>query len=297
MPSPLIVARIKGGLGNQLFCYAAARRLSLINDMELAIDNVTGFVRDRKYRRSYMLDHFAIPCRKATKWERMEPFERGRRAIAKWASRRKPFASRVYLEQEGSEFDPRLLTMQPRHTQYLDGLWQDERYFSDIEPALREELRFRLSPNTANIKMAVDIRNSQSVGLHVRWFDVPTSSGISGLGKNLATQYYRSAIRRMERNVSGPHYFLFSDDVVAARESLCLSPNSVTVVDINRGAAEAALDMWLMSQCKHFIMANSTFSWWGAWLGRTSQSFILMPRDVPSMRGGLAWDANADQFV
>ena len=80
-----VIARIKGGIGNQLFCYAAARRLALVNNAELVIDDITGFVRDRHYNRKYALDHFHIPCRKATPAERLEPFERYRRGVMKWA--------------------------------------------------------------------------------------------------------------------------------------------------------------------------------------------------------------------
>ena len=91
-----IIPRIFGGLGNQLFCYAAARRLALVNDAELVIDDVTGFARDREYRRQYMLDRFRIPVRKATPAERLEPFERYRRGLMKWLSRSKPFMERHY---------------------------------------------------------------------------------------------------------------------------------------------------------------------------------------------------------
>lgn len=81
-----LIARIKGGLGNQLFCYAEARRLALVNNAELVIDDVTGFVRDRQYRRQYALARFHIPARKATPAERMEPFERYRRGLAKFVA-------------------------------------------------------------------------------------------------------------------------------------------------------------------------------------------------------------------
>lgn len=136
-----VIARIKGGLGNQLFCYAAARRLALVNNAELAIDDITGFARDRQYRRQCALDHFCIPVRKATPAERLEPIERLRRGVLKWLSRKKPFAERRYLEQEGLDFDERLLALKIKDMLFLDGLWQSEGYFKDVEKALREDLR------------------------------------------------------------------------------------------------------------------------------------------------------------
>ena len=88
-----IIARIKGGLGNQLFCYAAARRLALANNVELVIDDVTGFARDRQYGRQYALDHLHIPVRKATPAERLELFQRYRRGLmnitrAEWSPKK-----------------------------------------------------------------------------------------------------------------------------------------------------------------------------------------------------------------
>lgn len=136
-----IVTRIMGGIGNQLFCYAAARRLALVNHAELVIDDVTGFSRDRVYRRRYMLDHFNISARKATNYERMEPFERYRRGLAKYISKKLPFFEREYIEQERIEFDPRFLEYRTYNNIYIDGLWQSENYFKDVEDIIRDDLK------------------------------------------------------------------------------------------------------------------------------------------------------------
>jgi len=119
-----IIARIKGGLGNQLFCYAAARRLALVSNAELVIDDVTGFIRDRQYRRKYALDTFPISARRATPRERKDPIGRYRRGIAKFIAKQHPFHERNYIEQEGTDFDQRLLEFRPKGTVYIDGLWQ-----------------------------------------------------------------------------------------------------------------------------------------------------------------------------
>ena len=152
-----IITRVKGGLGNQLFCYAAARRLAWINNAELVIDDITGFARDRLYYRRYMLDHFNISARKATPFERLEPFERYRRGFMKWLSRRKPFAQRGYLEQEGQEFDQRLLVLKVNGLLYLDGLWQSEGYFVDMEQTIRDDLRIASPPDALNQRMGDEI--------------------------------------------------------------------------------------------------------------------------------------------
>lgn len=268
-----VVSRIKGGLGNQLFCYAAARRLTIVNNAELAIDDVTGFVRARRYSRQYDLNHFRIPCRKATPAERLEPFERYRRGLMKWLCRRKPFAERSYLEQEGLDFDERLLSLRVNGSLYLDGLWQSEGYFKDVEQTIREDLRIIPPTDAQNQRMAEEIRNSQAVALHVRWFE-PTGSTTP---YNISSDYYQRAIALMESRASAPRYFIFSDDPESARAKLSLPETRVTFVSHNRDNENAYADLWLMSQCQHFITANSTFSWWGAWLSSAEEKIVLTP--------------------
>ena len=278
-----IIARIKGGLGNQLFCYAAARRLALVNNAELVIDDVTGFARDSEYRRSYGLDHFSIPVRKATSAERLEPFGRSRRALARWLSRKQPYANRRYLEQEGIDFDPRLLALQVGGAIYLDGLWQSEGYFKDVEQTIREELRIIPPEDALNQRIAEEIRHSNAVSLHVRWFDRPDRLAVY----NLSTDYYQRAIGLIEQKVESPQYFVFSDDPQATRAKLDLPDEKVTFVSRNRDDENGFADLWLMTQCRHFITANSTFSWWGAWLGQATNKIVLTPER--RIDGKAAW--------
>ena len=170
-----VIARIRGGLGNQLFCYAAARRLALVNGAELVIDNVTGFSRDRDYRRQYALTHFAIPARLATPAERLEPFERYRRGLAKWRSRSRPFTKRRYLVQKGRDFDQRMLNLRIEGNVYLDGLWQGEGYFKDVAKVIRGDLRIIPPQDAESCRIADEIQSALSVAVHLRWFDDPGS--------------------------------------------------------------------------------------------------------------------------
>ena len=271
-----VITRLKGGLGNQLFCYAAARRLAIVNDAELVLDDVTGFVRDHLYQRQYALAQFCIPARNATPWERLAPFERYRRGVIKWVSKRKCFGQGRYLEQEGIEFDPRLLSVKVKGTLFLDGLWQSEGYFKDVEATIREDLRMVPPKDAVNQGLAENISNCQAVALHVRWFDSPEGGGD---GYNVSADYYQRAIDLMETRLDSPCYYLFSDDPDAACENLDLPQGRrVTVVGHNRGEQNAWADLWLMTQCSHYIIANSTFSWWGAWLGENPDKIIVTPK-------------------
>ncbi len=268
-----IITRLKGGIGNQLFCYSAARRLALVNKAELVLDDVTGFADDHQYRRKCALNHFHISARKAAPAERLEPFARYRRRGMKWLSRRKPFAERRFLEQEGTDFDERLLDLKVKGTLYLDGYWQSEGYFKDVEQTIREDLRIIPPTDSLNHRMAEEIRNNNAVALHVRWFDSPDST----TPRNVSFDYYQRAIDLMERKIETPQYILFSDDPEEARLKFILPKDRVTVVSHNRGDENAYADLWLMTQCKHFIITNSTFSWWGAWLAINSSKTIIAP--------------------
>ena len=251
-----IIVRIKGGLSNQLFCYAAARRLALVNDAELVLDDVSGFRYD-KYKRRYQLDHFNIPCRKATPAERLEPFPRLRRYILKQMNKYRPFEKRTYIVQEGIDFDPRLLHIRFRGTIYLEGYWQSEKYFKDVEATIRRDLQIKPPSDAANLEMAERIQSCNAVAIHVRFFDKPCTSGSS----NVSSDYYYRAVEAIKSMMPDAHFFIFSDQPQAARVLVSLPDDRVTVVEHNRGDENAYADLWLMTLCKHFIIANSTFSW------------------------------------
>jgi len=266
-------------MGNQLFCYATARRLALVNDAELVLDHVTGFVRDYRYRRRYELDRFHITVRKATPAERMEPFERYRRGLAKFIARRRPFAQRRYLEQKEVDFDARLLSLKVRETIYLDGYWQGEGYFKDIESVIREELRIAPPEDSINQDMAERIRCCNAVAIHVRWFE---SREASEHKHNVDGTYYRKAVREIRDRVLSPRFFVFSNQPERAMQMLGLSVEEGTCVRHNHGGKNAYKDLWLMSLCRHFVIANSTFSWWGAWLSQEADKVVIAPGIVQS---------------
>ncbi|MGO9120626.1 MAG: alpha-1,2-fucosyltransferase [Desulfomonilaceae bacterium] len=281
-----VVVRLLGGLGNQLFCYAAARRLALVNDAELVIDDVSGFARDFLYQRQYGLDRFHITARKATPRERLEPFGRYRRYLAKMIAYRRPFSRRKYVEQEGIDFDPRLLDYVVDGTVYLDGLWQSERYFKDVEDIIREDLRIDPPQDKTIQAMADRIRSVNAVSVHVRRF--VKSQHTTASKYNLSSDYYKRAAQMIMTRVEAPHFFLFSDDPDAARQILGLPENLITCMDQNLGEENAYADLWLMTHCKHFIIANSTFSWWGAWLHNSESSIVISPA-FKSVEGTCGW--------
>ncbi len=194
-----------------------------------------------------------------------------------------PFASRNYVQQEFIDFDERLLDLKTRDTVYLEGYWQGEGYFKDVEDVIRADLRIQPPADVVNLEMANQIGACVAVALHVRFFDAPAEAGTN----NAPGDYYTRAVSHMETVVPGAHYFLFSDQPEAARQRINLPDDRVTLVAHNQGDENAYADLWLMTQCQHFIIANSTFSWWGAWLAMAPNKQVIAPGF--EMRQGKMW--------
>lgn len=270
-----LIVRLKGGLGNQLFAYATARRLAIFNEVELVIDAQTGFEFDYKYKRSFALGDFNIASRLAEPAELLEPFGRWRRFLARKMSEHKPLGSRTYIRQSGVEFDPRILSLKLENsTTYFDAFGQSERYFFDIRDKLQIELSLSFSKNLNCLEILKLIRSTDAVAVHLRWFD----SGKPKNTVNIPVGYYSEAISRMLQKSPGAHFFIFSDrpDMAAKVCGAFLGKNPFTIVAHNRNSFSAEIDFWLMRQCRHFIISNSTFAWWAAWLSEMNYSECLV---------------------
>jgi hypothetical protein len=273
-----LVVRLKGGLGNQLFCYAAARRLAYINGAELVLDVVSGFKYDYEYKRSYALAPFSISARHAHWVERMEPLGRLRRHLARRKSARLPFQERRYIQQAGVQFEPELLELRLRDgLTYFDGFGQSEKYFLDAEQMIRSDLVMAPPAESTVPKISKIISDSPTIALHVRWFDtVPTAQWLER-----ARTYYIFAVAKMRSSEPMGKFLVFSDRIDQTRELLnsCFEQESLNDFSYQSEPVSAAADMWLMRQCKHFILSDSTFAWWAAWLAedRKGTTKVIAP--------------------
>jgi hypothetical protein len=197
-----------------------------------------------------------------------------RRVIAK-LRRRKPRA-RTHIKEKHFHFSPRILTLPDGVC--LEGYWQSEKYFADVASLIRRDFTVK-HPQTAKNKEWGDmIASSESVSLHVRRGDYlanPTNRQIHGL---LGLGYYRNCVQEIMKVVKTPHFFIFSDDSSWVREHLSFSCPATFVEHGEREPCADVEDLRLMSQCKHHIIANSSFSWWGAWLNPRSDKMVFAPK-------------------
>ena len=266
----MISVRLCGGLGNQLFQYATARRLAHSLGTELVLD--TGWydrIPSGDTPRVYELERYPVYGRLPTGRERLIFRSYGGRILRRLPLPR-PWPR--YGERQFA-FDPAVLSL-PDGT-YLDGYWQTERYFADIAPLLRAELTPRLPPGPKDDAVAEQIWDSLAVAVHVRRGDYVTHQPASAHHGTCSLAYYRDAVERVTAGLGPAHFFVFSDDPAWTRENLKF-PGPATFVDHN-GAATAFQDLRLMSLCRHHILANSSFSWWGAWLAGHPEQRVIAP--------------------
>lgn len=273
----LVIARICGGLGNQVFIYAMARRLAFKNDVPLKLDIVSGFTNDR-YCRKYLLKYFNIQSEIANPYESFGTRigQIRRRVLMKLAQLRK-FDNRPYIIEENRRFDPRILNLKIKQKVYLQGLWQSECYFKDVEHIIRQDLEIIKPHDFDTIKMAKRIQDINSISLHVRsYHEVPKKDGAI----KLSIDYYMKALERIAQEVESPHFFCFSDNPDWVKQNFSRIEFPVTFVthNISAGDDKAHEDLWLMRQCKHHIVANSSFSWWGAWLNKNPEKIVIAPK-------------------
>ncbi len=275
----MIVTRLKGGLGNQMFQYALGRRLAHDRRVPLRLD--LSWFSDPEAAagstpRSYALGGLRISAAAAT-LEEMAPFAR-RRGLS-GALRRgwgrltlRPAPPRI--RERGTLFDPRVLSAPS--SAYLVGYWQSEKYFKSIEGILRKEFLLAAEPCDHARRILAGMQEGTAVALHVRRGDYVTSPRTSSTFPVCPPEYYREAAARLAGRAGGLHFYLFSDDPDWVRENLRLDHPS-TVVTHAPGCPEHQ-DLFLMTRCRHHVIANSSFSWWGAWLSSGEGKIVIAPR-------------------
>jgi len=260
----VIVIRVQGGLGNQLFQYALGRALELAHHRSVRYD--LSWFGNQKLRR-YELDRFRTRVSLAT----AEQIERARQRplLARALDAVRARIATTYR----TGFDSAVLrTIGPA---YLGGYWQSERYFADISDQLRAELTVANAPEGRNAEQLHRILQEPTVSLHVRRGDYVADRRTNAFHGTASLDYYRRALDRIGSIQADAHLLVFSDDIPWVRANL-QTDFPITYVDWN-GPEQAYEDLRLMAACRHHIIANSSFSWWGAWLDPSSRKLVLAP--------------------
>lgn len=270
----MIIVYLQGGIGNQMFQYAAARRLALRLGVPLKLDlsrltvELPGVT-----PRSYALKYFLIEAEEATQEETAALFQPPEGRFSRLARRLAPVSRRSHMRQHGFGFDPAVLSLQDNVL--LDGYWQSERYFADVAGQVRSDFTLREDATGTNLETAAMMLECDSVSVHIRRGDYVSDPRAAAKYASCSDGYYRKAVDMVAQRVSRPRFFVFSDDPCWVKEHFSL-PHGMIVVDHNDPDA-AHEDLRLMSLCRHHIIANSSFSWWGAWLDPRPDKIVVAP--------------------
>ena len=262
----MIIVSLIQQLGNQMFQYALGKRLEVLG-------------KDVKYDLSYFDKHPGHDLALLRVFNLSLPIATKQEVTAMWEARsrffyrikKKVFGLDPLLVYEISKecyprpFNDRTLVFKQG---ILEGYWQSEKYFAPIADIIRRDFTFQ-EPSPRNRKLAEEMAACMSVSIHVRRGDYQGSFPL------LTEEYYTPAMNFFDEKYGNVHYYVFSNDLVWCRDHL--KAEQITFVDWNTGK-DSPYDMWLMTQCKHNIIANSTFSWWGAWLNCHEGKEVIAPR-------------------
>jgi hypothetical protein len=272
----MVVTNIIGGLGNQMFQYAAGRALSLRKKVRFALD-ASAFDTYSLHQGFELINVFSC-----------NPSLVDRAAIERligWQGN--PLVRRALGRKSMAFLRSKRLAIEPHYEYwsgindlpddcFLSGYWQSERYFADVDEQIRNDFVFAQLPSPENQALIERITRANAISLHVRRGDYVNNVANASIYTVCSPGYYRDAINFLVERISNPKFFVFSDDMAWVRTHLDIG-FPVEYVDHNRGA-DSYNDMRLMSLCKHNIIANSSFSWWGAWLNRSEEKIVIAPK-------------------
>jgi hypothetical protein len=268
----MIIVRLMGGLGNQLFQYAFARALSIEKNVELKLD--LNFLNDKTFKenftyRDFELDKFNLEFKFATKFE-INKFSNSRfnNLLCKLSLKK----NNVYLNERTYNHQ----NVKVLNDIYLDGYWQSELYFENYKKIIIKDLKFKDVNKVNNSFYENYLYNNQNtVSVHIRRGDYVQNLNINAYHGTCDTEYYNKAINFINSKIKNPIFFFFSDDIDWVIKNFGKRYN-YNYIDFNT-ENNNYLDMFLMSKCSHNIIANSSFSWWGAYLNQNSNKYVIAP--------------------
>ena len=266
----MLIVKIFGGLGNQMFQYALYRKLQVLGKEVFCDTQSLSKVSEQGFP--------IINIFPNTKIQVVSEEDRGRLGdvskslFSKVRRRVWRKGSHICENEEIKYFQTEILGMDEV---YLDGYWQSESYFRDIRETLVAEFEFPIVSDRRNRELALEMRENNSVSVHFRRGDYLCGKVAKIHGGLCSDLYYEKAIGYFKEKYTDVHFYIFSNDPDWIKQHY--NNPKMTIINWNNNA-NSYLEMYLMSQCHHNIIANSSFSWWGAWLNQNEKKEVIAPR-------------------
>ena len=274
------IVKFIGGLGNQMFDYAFTYLLGKTFEETIYAD--VQYYKDHKFHNGLELERvFDITLKRAKVWDIVKMAWYFPNYYIDYHLRRYlPNRKSQYYEPIGGVYSPE--TLKKVKNRYYYGYWQDHKYYDDIRDELREVFRFKISLNEKNQKIMNDLLSSDgSVGIHIRRGDYLNHP----VYKDICTyEYYAKAIALIQEKIKNPVFYIFSNDMLWCKNNIekLISGCKVVYVDWNKGE-DSYCDMQLLMACKTLIIANSSFSWWAAYLNARNP-WVIAPKKWKNKR-------------
>ena len=280
----MIITKLQGGLGNQMFQYAIGRHLAHLNNTELKLDiSVYDSQNKNDTPRRYSLESFNIVGEIAKQQDTKKMklphmvskniFARAYRKLFRYLEIKKSINKRTYINEPYFKFCEDVLKR--KGDAYLSGNWQSEDYFKDIDSIIRKDFTLKDKSAIYKNKLQQILSIDNSVSLHVRRGDYVNNPKTKENHGVLPISYYNKAVQLIEEKTENPTFFIFSDDIKWVKENLKTDSPTIFISDERLKDFE---ELILMSNCAHNIIANSSFSWWGAWLNNNPLKIVIAPK-------------------
>lgn len=276
----MIIMILSGGLGNQMFEYAAAKAMALRNNTQLVLDRQSGFKRDKVYNRVYCLDVFNV---KYTK-NKILSFEIPLGYVFERISRKVGFhilcPKYKYLSEKSIAKEEIVKPLKNTNVIMTSG-WISQDYFKDAIPAIRKdfEVRNRLPDKVYQYEKMINESSIPVVAMGVRIYQEIKDEKIRGGAFFYAKgNFYDDAIAYMREKIGDFKLLIFTQSESWVRENVNLDGLDYEFVMTSKGDADAVNDMYIMSRCRHYIIANSSFYFWGCWLNPSEDKIVVVPQ-------------------
>jgi len=273
----MLIVKVMGGLGNQMFQYALYRKLQESTNYEVKMD-IEWFKNKKKVSNfDFNLNKFNTKISIANTEEINKT--KGNKLLNKVNRKlniKIPFYNHKYIvEKNYGNFSNKIFDID--QNTYFSGYWQSEKYFKSISEKLKKEFTFKNEMKEKNKEISKKILDNNSVSLHIRRGDYIENKNVKErLGNVCNLEYYNKSIEYLDNKLLDYNLYVFSDDIEWAKKNINFNKKT-NFIGWNKNE-DSYKDMQLMSLCKHNIIANSTFSWWAAWLNNNFKKIIIAPK-------------------
>lgn len=261
----MIIVKLMGGIGNQMFQYTAGRCLAIQNKTNLKLD-IT-LLLDRNPRKDFTYRNYELGAFNIQE-NFVSPLENK-------ILRVKQILRMINTVKEPHYHFYESMLSVPDNS-YLVGYWQSEKYFKDVEDIIRNEFTVKLKAEGINKKIAEEINSCEAISIHIRRGDYVSNPETNKYHGLCSLEYYQKAIKKITSYIENPHFYIFSDDPEWTQKNLDFEYPFKFIT--HNGSLKGYEDLRLMSLCRYNIIANSSFSWWGAWLNRNPEKIVIAPR-------------------